>query len=202
MADEPRPDPRWILDLAQTRAAAVIAAIRPEQLHSPTPCDDWDVLDVVNKLVASTIVFTSFGRREEPDPTLDLVDPAHIVGDDPLGAFLDAAAACRAAWRAEGAIEGTAPSTIGEAPAKAVLHGRIFDTTVLSWDLAVATGTAHGIDEVQGRYVTRIARALVPAVRSVSEARYKPPVELGDGADPVDELIALTGRDPRWRPPR
>jgi uncharacterized protein (TIGR03086 family) len=196
-----RPHPLHVLDLAQTRAAAVIAAITPDQLGLPTPCDEWDVRDVLNKLVASTLVFTSFGRREPPDPTLDLVHPRDIVGDDPLGAFEAAAAGCRAAWRAEGALDGTAPSTVGNAPAKAVLHARIFDTTVLSTDLARATGVAHGIDELQARYVLRIARALVPTVRAVSAERYREAVEVGPDADPVDELLAVTGRDPAWRPP-
>jgi uncharacterized protein (TIGR03086 family) len=199
--DKPaRPHPLTILDLAQTRAAAVIAAIAPDQLPLPTPCDEWSVADVINKMVASTLLFSAFGSRTEPDPTLDLVHPKHIIGDDPLGAYQTAAAGCRAAWRADGALDGTAPSTIGEAPAKAVLHARIFDTTILSWDIATATGVAHGIEEVQATYVTRIARALVPAVRSHNAARYKPALEL-DGADPVAELIGITGRDPAWTPP-
>ncbi len=195
-----RPDPLWILDLSQTRAAVVIAEVEPRHLHRPTPCDDWDVRDVINKLVASTRVFTAFGRREPPDPALDLVDPVDLIGDDPLGAYLEAAARCREAWRAPGALDGSAPSTIGEAPAKAVLHARIFDTTVLTWDIATAIGRPHRIDEVQAAYVTRIARALVPAVRARSEARYKPAVELPPGADPVAELIAITGRHPVWSP--
>ena len=132
MPEKPkRHDPLWILDLTQTRAAAVIAAISARQLQLSTPCDDWNVADIINKMVASTQMFTSFGRREQPDPDLDLVNPKDIIGDDPLGAFLEAAAACRAAWRADGAMDGMALSTIGEAPAKAVLHARIFDTTIL-----------------------------------------------------------------------
>jgi uncharacterized protein (TIGR03086 family) len=203
VTEEPKParhDPLWILDLAQTRAAAVIATIRPNQLDLPTPCDEWDVRDILNKMVASTLMFTSFARREQPDPELDLIHPKPIIGDDPLGAFEAAAAASRAAWRADGAVEGMALSTVGEAPAKAVMHARIFDTTILSWDIATATGVAHGIDETQATYVTRIARALVPLVRSNSQERYKEAVELDPAADPVAELIAVTGRDPRWTP--
>ncbi|MEM9033099.1 MAG: TIGR03086 family metal-binding protein [Actinomycetota bacterium] len=201
MTQPRRPHPLHVLDLAQTRAAAVIATVRLDQLDRPTPCDLWDVRDVLNKLVASTLVFTSFGRREAPDPTLDLVNPIDIIGDDPLGAFQDAASACRAAWRADGALDGTAPSTVGDAPAKAVLHARIFDTTVLGTDIARATGVAHGIDELQAAYVLRIARALVPTVRGVSEERYRPAVEVSDGVELVDELLAVTGRDPAWQPP-
>ena len=192
--------PLRILDLSQTRAAAVIAAIGDDQLDLPTPCDQWSVRDIINKLVASTLLFTLFGNRQPADPTLDLINPKDIIGDDPLGAFQDAAAQCRTAWRAPGALDGMAPSTIGEAKAKAVLHARIFDTTILSWDLSRAVDIPHGIDDEQAGYVLRIARALVPAVRSHNAARYKDAVVVGEDAPLVDQLIATTGRDPGWTP--
>ena len=200
MSDD-RPDTLHVLDLAQTTAAAVIARVQPGDHARPTPCDEWSVIDVINKMTASTLLFPSFGRREEPDPTLDLIHPKHIVGDDPLGAFQDAATACRAAWRSPGALEGMAPSTIGEAKARAVLNARIFDTTILTWDVAMGCGVAHGIDAPLATYVLRVARALVPAVRSHNEARYKPPVELDETAPAVDRMIAATGRDLAWQRP-
>lgn len=195
-----RPDPLRHLDLAQTRAGAVLATVRLDDLDRPTPCDEWSVRDVINKMVASTIVFTAFGRRETPDPSLDLVHPNELIGDDPVGVYLDAAAQCRDAWRQPGAVEGMAPSTIGEAKARAVLNARIFDTTILSWDVATAVGTDPNIDDEQAAYVLRIAKALVPAVRSHNAARYKDAVEVGDAAL-VTQLVATTGRDPRWTAP-
>lgn len=189
-----------MLDLAQTGAAAVIAQIHPGDLGRPTPCDEWSVLDIINKMTASTIVFTAFGLREQPREDLDLVHPKHIVGDDPVGAYLEAAAACRAAWRAPGALDGMALSTIGEAKARAVLNARIFDTTILTWDLARASGTNEPITDELATYVLRVALALVPAVRSHNEARYKPPSDLGPDAPVVDRLVAATGRDPHWTP--
>ncbi len=202
MPDEPRRlDPLVVLDLAQTRAAAVLAAVRPDQHGLRGPCDHWTVGHEIDKLIASTWLFTAFGRREPPDRDYDLVNPPEVMGDDPLGAFLDAAAACRAAWRAPGALDGMAPSTIGEAKAKAVLHARVFDTTVIGWDIAVACGIAPGIDDEQAAYVLRIARALVPAVRAVNAARYKDAVATRDDDPPLRQLIATTGRDPDWSPP-
>ena len=165
---EPRPDHLRMLDECQTTAAAIIARTGPDDWARPTPCDQWSVIDVVNKMTASTLLFTAFGARAEPDPTLDLVHPKHIVGDDPLGVYLGAAMACRDAWRQDGALEGMAPSTIGEAKARAVLNARIFDTTILSWDIATGCGLPFVISDELAGYVLRIARALVPAVRSKS----------------------------------
>lgn len=196
-----RIEPLLALDLAQTTAAKVIAQLGSEDWARPTPCDEWSVRDIVNKMVASTITFSYFGRRDRPNPPLDLVHPAEIIGDDPLGAFLDAAAECRAVWRAAGALDGTAPSTVGEFPAKAVLNARIFDTTILTWDVSRACGLDHGIDDDLAGYVLRVARALVPTVRNANPARYKDPADLGEAAPIVEQMIAATGRNIHWAPP-
>ncbi len=196
-----RPDPLHLLDLAQTRAAALIADIGPDDWSRPTPCTEWSVRDVVNKMTASTQLFAAFGRRERPDPAPDLIDPAEILGDDPLAVYLDAAADCRAAWRADGALDGTAPSTVGEFPAVPVLNARIFDTTILSWDAATACSIDHRIDDVQAGYVLRVAKALVPTVRAASPERYRDPEHLDDDHSLVAQMVAATGRDPFWQPP-
>ncbi|MBD29813.1 MAG: TIGR03086 family protein [Acidimicrobiaceae bacterium] len=193
------PDPLRILDLAQTRSASVLASISHDQLGLPTPCDEWSVRDVINKLVASTLLFASFGRREDGDPNLDLINPRDLIGDDPLGTFSSAALECRAAWRSPGALEGMATSTIGEAKARSVLNARIFDTTVLSWDISKACEVQHFIDEEQASYVLRVANALVPAVRSHNRARYKDPISVTENSSDLDKLISVTGRDPEWR---
>lgn len=194
----PRLDPLVALDRSQAVCAALVARIEPDDWALATPCDEWSVRDVVNKIVASTRTFAAFGRRERPDPPYDLVHPAELLGDDPLGTYLAAALECRAVWRAPGALDGEAPSTVGRFPAVAVLNARIFDTTILSWDVARAIDVPHGIDDDLAAYVLRVARALVANVRSVSPDRYKDPTDPGDQAPVVERMIAATGRDPHW----
>ena len=193
------PDPLRMLDLSQTRAAAVIASISNDQMSLATPCDLWDVKDVINKLVASTRLFTGFGLRQQPDPSLDLINPKDLIGDDPVGVYLAAAKECRDAWRSPGALDGLATSTIGEAKARAVLNARIFDTTVLTWDISQACDIDHLIDDEQAGYVLFVAERLVPAVRSQSPERYKEEVTDVTGTTTVDQLIAITGRNPSWK---
>lgn len=202
VSDAPRSlrrlDPLAALDLAQTGAARVIAHVEPEQWSWPTPCDRWTVRDVINKMVASTRTFTYFGRRAPLVPALDLIHPVEMLGPDPLHTYQQEAAWCREVWRADGALEGTAPSTVGEFPAKSVLNARIFDTTILTWDVATAIGVPHGIGDDLAAYVLRVAKALVPTVRSTNPDRYKDAATSAGGGSPVDEMIAVTGRDPLW----
>ncbi|MBG01572.1 MAG: TIGR03086 family protein [Acidimicrobiaceae bacterium] len=193
------PDPLRMLDLSQSRTTAVISKIHLDQMTLPTPCDLWNVRNIINKLVASTLLFAGFGLRQPPDPDLDLVNPKEIIGDDPLGVYISAAKKCRDAWRSPGALSGMATSTIGEAKAKAVLNARIFDTTILTWDISKACNINHLIDEEQAAYVLFVAERLVPAVRSQSPERYKHPISSKADADTVEKLVSVTGRDPNWK---
>lgn len=196
-----RLDPLEALDLAQAAAGETIAGIGPDDWHRPTPCDEWSVRDIVNKMVASTLTFAAFGRRRPLEPPYDLVHPVEILGDDPSATFQRAARDCRDAWRQDGALAGTAPSTVGEFPAKAVLNARIFDTTILTWDVARATGQRHRIGDDLAAYVLRVALALVPNVRSVSPERYKDAPDVDPHASTVEQMIAATGRDTAWTAP-
>ncbi|MGA9279215.1 TIGR03086 family metal-binding protein [Ilumatobacter sp.] len=196
-----RLDPLDALDLAQASGRAVISGLRPDDWQRPTPCDEWSVRDIVNKMVASTLMFAAFGRREPLDPPYDLVHPAEVLGDDPSDTFTRAASECSDAWRRAGALDGTAPSTVGQFPAKAVLNARIFDTTILTWDIARATGQPHGIGEPLAAYVLRVAEALVPNVRNVSPERYKDAPDVDTNATTVERMIAATGRDAAWTAP-
>lgn len=196
-----RLDPLEALDRAQAAATAVIARIGSNDWNRPTPCDDWSVRDIANKLVASTWMFTAFARRTPLDPPHDLVDPVEVLGDDPVATYTRAATECARAWHAQGALDGTAPSTVGEFPATAVLNARIFDTTILTWDIARATAQLDPIDEDLAAYVLRVAKALVPNVRRVSPERYKDAPDVDTTATIVEQMIAATGRDPHWSPP-
>ncbi|MDG2301205.1 MAG: TIGR03086 family metal-binding protein [Acidimicrobiales bacterium] len=193
------PDPLRMLDLSQSRSAAVISTVTENQMSLPTPCDLWDVKDIINKLIASTRLFAGFGLRQPADPSLDLINPKDLFEGDPTGAYLAAAKECRDAWRCPGALDGLATSTIGEAKAKAVLNARIFDTTILTWDISQACGIHHLIDEEQASYVLYVAERLVPAVRSQSPERYKDQVLQEGEVSTVNKLIGITGRDPTWK---
>ena len=80
-----------------------------------------------------------------------------------------------------------------------MLNARIFDTTVLTWDISQACDIDHHIDEEQAGYVLYVAERLVPAVRTQSPERYKKEVTGGAGTTTVDKLIGVTGRNPNWK---
>ena len=175
------PRPAAPLDLAQTRAAAVIAAIGPDDWDRPTPCSAWSVRDIVNKVVASTWTFTASPGGSDPSRRGTSWTRPRCSATTPSARSSMPRPRAVQAWRAPGALDGEAPSTVGDFPAKAVLNARIFDTTILSWDLATACGLQHGIDDEQAAYVLRVARALVPNVRAVNPGALPRPRGAGRG---------------------
>lgn len=83
-----------------------------------------------------------------------------------------------------------------------MLGVRIFDTTVITWDLATAVGVAHGITDDQAAFACAVAEVVLPVVSAASDRqRFQPPSAIPDAsAGAVERLIAATGRNPHWAP--
>src|SRR3712207_3404116 len=60
-------DPVVVLSRALDQAGDVLAAVRADQLHLPTPCADWDVGQLVAHLVDAPVRFLEMARGEQPD---------------------------------------------------------------------------------------------------------------------------------------
>src|SRR5436190_6452920 len=110
----------WTLD--KVRGAA-------DQLDAPTPCDDWNVRQLMNHILDTSKYFVDSARGDKnaklPSPT-----PPEMVGDDPVEAFEKARTETLDTFGQDGVIEKTGPS-IGIAFSDQLMHG---------WDLATATG--------------------------------------------------------------
>jgi uncharacterized protein (TIGR03086 family) len=73
--------------------------------------------------------------------------------------------------------------------AEMVLHG---------WDLAAATGQAYTVGEPAAAAAMRAAEANAELFRQYQG--FADPVEAPPSASVLDRLLALSGRDPAWRP--
>uniref|UniRef100_UPI0015F0C0FA maleylpyruvate isomerase N-terminal domain-containing protein n=1 Tax=Pseudonocardia pini TaxID=2758030 RepID=UPI0015F0C0FA len=64
---------------AARRLAALLPAIRPEQLADPTPCPEFDVATLLDHLLTLTIEFTHAARKSPTDaptePSAAHLDP-------------------------------------------------------------------------------------------------------------------------------
>jgi uncharacterized protein (TIGR03086 family) len=192
-----------VLNATQAGALAVVEQIRPDDLGRPTPCSDWNVRTCLNKLVASTRFSTIAVAEGRRDTTLDLTAPPDLVGDDPVGSYRTAAADCYSALSDSAAWQRTVPTALVglDVTGEQMIHIRIFDTTVITWDLARAIGVDHGIGQSQADYAHEMAQIVIPIViRATDHQRFRSPTG-SPPADTIGRLIAATGRDPGWTAP-
>jgi uncharacterized protein (TIGR03086 family) len=124
---------------------AVVHGITPDQFGSPSPCAGWDVRTELNHLVGGMRIFTAeldgvpAGAEHDDD----------WLGGDPHRAYLDAAAADRAAWQRPGALDATVRISLGALPGPMAAMVHLTEVVVHGVDLAVATGQPDRIDQGQ-----------------------------------------------------
>jgi len=123
----------------------VVRAVPADEWHRPTPCRDWDVLQVTNHLVGGIRIFAAevTGMPEVADHDSDW------LGSDPVAAYVSAAAADKAAWRRPDCMRGTITIGLGTMPAPlaAVIH--LTEILVHGVDIAVAIERADIVDQHQ-----------------------------------------------------
>jgi uncharacterized protein (TIGR03086 family) len=174
-------------------ADRVIRDITPDQYGAPTPCDEWDVRELVNHLVFGNWMFAraASGERVRVDDD-DLPD---MVGDDPATAFRDSADAAVAAWRSPGAIEQVCHLPFADLPGSAAMRIHFKDVVVHTWDLARATGQDDELDPELASAALEISRTVVnDEMRELGA--FGPAVDVDDEAPVHHQLVGFLGRTP------
>jgi uncharacterized protein (TIGR03086 family) len=201
-------DPRAYFGRAMATATAVVAGVRPERHHDPTPCTEYDVTRLFEHLVGVLDRVAAMGRGE--DPMSAGAPPA--IGDDWNTTWAAAVTAVEAAW-ADGAALGstiTLPWMTGSGAE--VLRAYLSELTVHTWDLAQGSGQKPRWDDEIVAIAYEGSRAGLPGegrAALFAEVRKQMPPEFRDGPDPfaevvptpddaplIDKLVAWNGRKP------
>src|SRR5689334_334864 len=135
-------DPRAVFARAADTGRAVVAAVTPDQLDQPTPCDDFDVRTVMGHLVEVLRRIAALGRGDDPFG----VDTT--VADDQFLAAWDAAAReVQAAWADDATLQKTCVLPWATMDGAQTLAAFTSELTTHTWDLAVATGQRPAWDD-------------------------------------------------------
>jgi uncharacterized protein (TIGR03086 family) len=179
-AAESRPD---LDDLASALQVTegIVAGVRPEQTHLPTPCPEYEVTQLLDHLVGWATSFADRATGVTP-----AADPAAVAaGEDPRGAYHDAGVRLIDGYRRRG----------GDAPPVGVL---LMETVTHGWDLATATGQP-------AVYQEEVVVAALDAGREMMAPQYRgdgmpfgAEVDVPSSAPALDRLVAFMGRDPDW----
>jgi uncharacterized protein (TIGR03086 family) len=174
-----------LMTRATERTAGLVRTVRQEQLDHSTPCTEFDVKGLISHLEWVAEKFASLDRE----------GPAAEQGPY-AGDFPERAERTLAVWSRPETWQGTSP-TMG-LPMVTLAHMYLVDMIVHGWDLARATGQDYEPDP------EAVSRALSFTEQMVEMARqsgvFGPPVAVPDDASRIDRLLAVTGRDPAWKP--
>ena len=152
------------------------------KLDFATPCDEWDVRELLNHMLETQQFFVGTARSEDVSPPSP--KPSELLGDDPVADFEHACSETLTAFGEDGVIAKTGLS-LGIAFTDLLLHG---------WDLAKATGQ----DATMPDGLADAAYEIVHG-RFTDEERkgvFGPEVVISKGVSAQDRLLAYTGRNP------
>jgi uncharacterized protein (TIGR03086 family) len=174
--------------LAQTRE--VVAAVSPTQAALPTPCQSWNVSQLVAHIVRDLIVMEEMARGGAWRPG----EAEEISPRDWRHAVDDGAEALISTWRSREDFTESDQQRISQQTAEFVVH---------SWDVARATRQAVVIDADAAEAALAWAqRSLKPEHRGdeASGKAFGPEVPIAPTAPAGDRLAAFFGRDPSFAP--
>jgi uncharacterized protein (TIGR03086 family) len=174
-----------LLDRALAQTREVVHGVNAEQAPLPTPCQSWNVADLIAHLVGTLRLFEEIAQGGEWHPR----DPEPIAAADWGPAVDETAEGLMAAWRLRIELTDRDLQRVSQQTAECAAH---------SWDIAKATGQPLVIDpEVAEFALAWTQRNLKPEHRGdeSSGKAFGPEVVIAATAPAGDRLAAFLGRD-------
>jgi uncharacterized protein (TIGR03086 family) len=160
----------------------LIEGIRPDQLHAPTPCDDFDVTALVAHLLGYASRFADQANSVTPVADPDAVE----VGTDPAAAYREVAARL---------VDGYSGTPGEDAPPLGIV---LMETMTHGWDLATATGQSVTYPNAAIASVHALGQQMLSPDYRGDDKPFGLEVDVPDAAPPLDRLVGFMGRDPAW----
>ena len=168
-----------------------IRQILPEYWDASTPCDEWDVYDLVAHCVIENMRAALILEKAPFEEVMAL--DTEVVAEDPEMAW-------EVSWRNAVAAFASADLDdqveLGQQAITAIefLRIRACDLAVHAWDLAIGLGVDERIDEEVLSATLPWARRRRDQMARMPEL-FDPPIQRAGQADPQTELIEIFGRE-------
>jgi uncharacterized protein (TIGR03086 family) len=178
------------LDQTFDHAYKVIGSVRPEQYGDPTPCEEWNVQQLLTHVVGVTTVMGETAAAGKADRRADSV----TLSDDPAAQFRAAADAALAGWRKPGIMDATMNAGPGPMPGRVLAGINLLDTATHSWDLARATGQGSDLPLAVAEAALEASHQIVND--QLRPGRFAAELDAPDGCTSTDRLVTFLGRQP------
>lgn len=180
-----------LLDQSSQAMLSVLHGIKPEQFNNPTPCENWDVKQLMNHMIGSFTFFTARAKGEEPEPRMEFYADNF---QDTVNLLEKSAKEATEAWKTPGVMEKKIQAPMGEVTGQFMAGITANEFLAHGWDLAKATGQKIEVDDAVAEKVLEAAKKrMTPETRGRA---FAPEVKLPDDVPAVDRLAAFLGRRP------
>ncbi len=184
---------RHLHRLANSEFDFRLRQILPGYWTAATPCEEWDVHDLVEHVVRESLwVPAILGHRPRAETEEAL--SGEILGGDPADVWEYAHRAAIVAFEGFD-LDREVTLDAGTTTGLEFLRQRVADLAVHSWDLARALTVDEELDPVLVAAVDQWARPRLGGVVARPDLFY-PPVESSQPASPQERMLNLFGRDP------
>ncbi len=182
-----------VISHAAGHTGTVLRGVPADHLAAPTPCADWDVRTLVNHVLQVGSALALAGRG---GPVPGELWTAELIDDDFAARFTSDAATATAGW----SMPPAAPISMGEheMPPAAVAAMLATDLTIHGWDLARATNQDYDPDPAAVDLTARFMAEMAEQGRAMGI--FAAPVPVAPDAGAFATVLAVSGRDPSWRP--
>ena len=180
-------------DRALQHTRRYVAGVGGDEWRNATPCEDWDVRELVNHIVSGNFWAGELARGKTIEEVGDRLD-GDVLGNDAVAAYDESASAASDAFHVPGAMEAPCAVSYGPVPGEVYLGHRFIDVFVHGWDVAKATGQDTKLDPelVEACWdVIEPQKDLLLGSGAFGADHTMPP-----GADRQTALLTLLGRTP------
>ncbi|KUI35979.1 hypothetical protein AU197_19330 [Mycobacterium sp. IS-1590] len=198
-------DPRPFHRTAINATVDVVSRVTADDLARPTPCQGWDLFELLTHMTVQHKGFAAAARGAGGDLAMWApMTVAEEVRADPGGTYAAAAAEVLAAFAVEGVLESTfALPEFGEdaAVAGAMAIGFHFvDYVAHGWDIARSIDVPFGLPDDVVAAVLPLAMAVPDGeIRDADNSPFARAVAPEAGESDLDRVLRHLGRFPGWR---
>ena len=181
--------------------ATVVQGVRDDQLDAPTPCASRTLGTLLDHVDGLSLAFALAARKQEPEggSRPPSADGAHLTPDW-RSRIPTRLAAMAEAWRAPEAWTGVTRVGGVDLPGDVAALVALDELIVHGWDIAVSSGQPMETDPALVAAATSWVEASVARNPGGVPGLFGPPVSVTTSASPLEQLVALTGRDPGGDP--
>jgi uncharacterized protein (TIGR03086 family) len=168
-----------------------VVGVGRDQWDLPTPCDDWNVRELVSHIVSGNLWVGALGSGKTIAEVGDELDDDPL-GTDPVAAYDRSAAVADGTFRAPGALEAPFAVSYGPVPGSVYAGHRFIDVLIHGWDLATATDQDARLDPDLVAACLEVAEP--QAAMLTGSGAYGTQVEVPPDVGAQTRLLALLGR--------